>query len=303
MNTVIIAIIIALLAGTIVIVSLIKPTDAKPKKTARQPRGNKRMSGKNKSTGKFSAKSSAKARQVPNAQTTKSQLKSPSTKSSLGSTPFKTEPSFAVKQSDPVTQRAEPVVTPIQPDSDNQIQTKQVEMQLTSEQKAPLREDDADSILGLSRERKIAKPEVKAPANAPRIMLYLKAEDDKPYQGYELLQALLSNGLRFGEMNLFHRHVEKTGKGEVLFSMAAATQEGIFDLQKMGDFTCSGLILFFNLGACADSMLAFNTMLETAGELTQDLGGQVLDQQYQRLTRDTALAMRAQVEQFSLSTV
>ena len=39
-----------------------------------------------------------------------------------------------------------------------------------------------------------------------------------------LLQNILESGLRFGEMDIFHRHESMAGNGEVLFSMANALE-------------------------------------------------------------------------------
>ena len=56
------------------------------------------------------------------------------------------------------------------------------------------------------------------------IVFYLMAPEEALYAGYELLQALLSAGLRFGKQHLFHRHVHKDGRGETLFHCAQAVR-------------------------------------------------------------------------------
>jgi cell division protein ZipA len=118
------------------------------------------------------------------------------------------------------------------------------------------------------------------------ITLYLMAPDNQPYNGYELLQALLSAGLRYGKMHIFHRHEQKTGRGEVLFSLASATSPGTFDLPKMGAFSCKGLVLFFDANKMAQARKTFEIMLDTAAQLAEDLGGEVLDEHREILSEE-----------------
>ncbi len=110
------------------------------------------------------------------------------------------------------------------------------------------------------------------------LVVYVLAEPGNGYVGYELLQTLLSAGLRFGEMNIFHRYQELNSKGRILFSLASATEPGIFDIQKMGSVSVSGLCLFMKLGRVSHPYRAdLDVMLQTAYQIVDDLGGKVLD--------------------------
>lgn len=130
------------------------------------------------------------------------------------------------------------------------------------------------------------KPQVKIP---DVISVNLYASDDKPYAGYELLQALLSCGMRFGAMNLFHRHEKKTGIGPVLFSLASCTKEGVFDLAKIGAFECKGLVLFMKPAQVDDPAAVYALLLETADQLINDLGGKVLNDKLQLLNKEDVI--------------
>lgn len=122
----------------------------------------------------------------------------------------------------------------------------------------------------------------------PLLMLYLVAEKNSQFVGYELLQALLSNGMRFGNMSLFHRHQEISGKGPVLFSLANASEEGTFEIQKMGAFCGRGLCLYMHLsGNCQIDTDRFQLMLSTAKELAQDLNAKLLDDKQQSLGEES----------------
>lgn len=160
--------------------------------------------------------------------------------------------------------------------------------------------DDSDDVLGLHREPVLEVKPVRQPSTKPVevVSITLMAPQETPYTGYELLQSLLASGLRYGAMNIFHRHENKTGRGRMLFSVASVNQPGTFELPKMGSFSCPGLTLFIVLKDVPDPMKAFDTMLETARQLLEDLGGEAWDDQRQLLNMDKVSQMRARIKQF-----
>jgi cell division protein ZipA len=113
------------------------------------------------------------------------------------------------------------------------------------------------------------------------IVLQIQAFPGKPYMGYELLQTLLSLEMRFGEMNIFHRHESEYGKDTVLFSIAAATPEGTFPIDNMGSFKCPGLVVFMKFATRQKLMRRFDLMLDVARQLVEELGGEIYDDLYQ----------------------
>lgn len=130
------------------------------------------------------------------------------------------------------------------------------------------------------------------------ITLHVIAPQEYPYNGYELLQSLLASGLRYGAYNIFHRHETKTGRGRVLFSVASVNKPGTFELSKMGSFSCPGLTLFMVLKDAPDAMKAFDTLLEVAKQLAEDLGGEVWDEKRNALKKDKVAELRAYIKQF-----
>jgi cell division protein ZipA len=121
------------------------------------------------------------------------------------------------------------------------------------------------------------------------------APKGKQFAGYELLQTILANGLRFGQMSLFHRHKEPNGQGPVLFSLASATKEGTFDMNNIGGFSCTGLTLFMKLPGPKDSMAVLELMLNTARSLAEGLNGEVRDNKLRILSDASIEAYKAQV--------
>ncbi|MEO8401659.1 MAG: cell division protein ZipA C-terminal FtsZ-binding domain-containing protein [Gammaproteobacteria bacterium] len=105
------------------------------------------------------------------------------------------------------------------------------------------------------------------------LVLSVMAKTGNRFVSYELLQALSNSGMQFGEMNIFH-YYQPTAMGKLtLFSLASANKPGDFDLNNMGDFSCTGLMLFLNIGQVSDPQYAFKLMLDIANQLTDDLDG------------------------------
>lgn len=127
------------------------------------------------------------------------------------------------------------------------------------------------------------------------IAIYLIANQGQPYSGYELLQALLTAGLRFGKMNIFHRHEEVSGRGEVLFSLASVVEPGTFEMNKMGGFSSPGLVLFLRINKVKDPLKAFEIMHTTAQQLIDDLGGEICDEYRRPLTAEKIADYRSHI--------
>lgn len=125
------------------------------------------------------------------------------------------------------------------------------------------------------------------------VIFYVMAPEGNVFTGYELLQALLANGLRYGERNIFHRYETKTDVGKVMFSVASVNTPGTFELTKMGSFDCPGLALFMVLNTVTNPMTAFDVMLETARQLAEDMKGEVWGADRRPLNMDKVAQLRA----------
>lgn len=115
------------------------------------------------------------------------------------------------------------------------------------------------------------------------LSLYVMASNHRLFQSYELLQAISVNGFHYGKMQIFHCHENKSDpQSPILFSLANAIEPGFFDLNAMGSFSCPGLTLFMRLDKRENLNNCFYAMLETAKQLADDLGGEVLDESRKR---------------------
>lgn len=147
---------------------------------------------------------------------------------------------------------------------------------------------DAGSISSLNKENPLESSPVVAIDDVGLqdkfIVIHVFAKEGQQFVGYELLQAILASGLRFGAMDIFHRYQDLAGKGPILFSLACATEPGTFEMQKMGGFSCTGLTLFFRLtNQVQDDLDRFELLLETARQLAEDLGGKLCNEHRQIL--------------------
>ena len=109
------------------------------------------------------------------------------------------------------------------------------------------------------------------------LVLNVKAPEDREISGATLLPMLLTLGLKFGEQDIFHRHVNTNGKGPVLFSLANLFKPGVFDIDNIETFSTRGLSLFMMLPIEGDPQQVFNMMHNAARKLADEFNCQILD--------------------------
>lgn len=166
-------------------------------------------------------------------------------------------------------------------------------------------EQKSTSFDPASREVKstVVKPRTDRNANITNlsmeiICLIILAPLDRPHSGYELLQSLLSAGLRYGPMNIFHRFDDSNGRGKILFSVASVEEPGTFEINKMGGYSGKGLMMFLRFSSNKDLTAAFEIMLDTAKQLVEDLGGHILDDEKQSLSNEKIEKWRKKIANF-----
>lgn len=119
--------------------------------------------------------------------------------------------------------------------------------------------------------------------------------DNHLMSGAALLPSLLTLGLKYGDMNIFHRHQDNAGNGKVTFSLANMLNPGTFDLDAMESFATQGVSLFMTLPNAGDPFEVFNQMMAAARHLSQEFNAQILD--------DKRCVMTAQTEQHYMTKI
>ncbi len=154
---------------------------------------------------------------------------------------------------------------------------------------------------GFGFRRRDSEPEA-APASertAQEVLaIYVVARDGECFKGQDLLQLLLACDLRFGKMNIFHRHEKSGGRGAVQFSVANIAEPGTFDLDRMEEVTTPGVCLFLVLPGPEAPYKAFDYMVETAQVLVKHLDGELRDDAHSALTRQTLEHCRQRIRDF-----
>ncbi|HSC69246.1 MAG TPA: cell division protein ZipA [Cellvibrio sp.] len=139
----------------------------------------------------------------------------------------------------------------------------------------------------------------KQPAEPEEVLIInIMAHKGEMFNGSELLDIVLQCGMRYGSMDIFHRHSDTKGEGALLFSMANMVKPGTFDLDAMDEFETPGVSLFMTLPINADSMQSFDLMADTARAIAETLGGELKDEQRSVMTRQTLEHCRQRIRDF-----
>lgn len=129
------------------------------------------------------------------------------------------------------------------------------------------------------------------------LVLTVLAPHGKPWSGDSLRNALEAEGLRHGEMNIFHFHHPQYK--DAVFSVANAMEPGVFDLPTMSELETPGITLFCQLPGPLENEVAFDFMLDKARALAGQLGGHVCDDRRNPLTAQTVSHYHDRIETFS----
>lgn len=118
-------------------------------------------------------------------------------------------------------------------------------------------------------------------------------------QGAILLQQMTELGFKFGDFDIFHRHVDTAGNGAVLFSLANMYNPGSFNIDTIETFQTDGVALFLALPIKSNSLQAFTMMHNAAVKLAAAVArGQVLDEHRNPLTRQAVQHIHQRIREF-----
>jgi cell division protein ZipA len=132
------------------------------------------------------------------------------------------------------------------------------------------------------------------------LVLNVTAKDGRVFAGDDLLQVLITSGLKFGEMNIFHKRLSKEQQSTVIFSVANMLNPGTFDLNNMDEFTTLGISFFLALPTPINNLDAFEQMLGVAQEIRDTLGGDLKDDHRNGMTGQTIEHYRQRIRDFEL---
>ena len=129
------------------------------------------------------------------------------------------------------------------------------------------------------------------------LVVNLIAPRGHKFNGEDLVNGLRKQGLRYGDMSIFHR-LNPLTKAK-LYSVANIVEPGTFDLADLETLSSPGISFFLQLPGPDQASDAFEDMLTTARNLSSELGGELRDEQLSVLTRQTAEHMRERIAEYA----
>lgn len=113
------------------------------------------------------------------------------------------------------------------------------------------------------------------------------SKEESYLRGHQLLQFFLTSGFRYGEKEIFHRHLNSDGTGPILFSIANMMSPGTFNPPKMKQFHCEG-VSFFMTAPNQDINIkeSFDMMLTAVQQMADEFDCLVLNAERKPLTVD-----------------
>ncbi len=136
------------------------------------------------------------------------------------------------------------------------------------------------------------------PSEAPQaqiVVMHVVAPKEQPFAGKALLKAFHVHGLRFGELQIFHR-LPKDGAQRPIFSVANIAKPGTLIPEELVAAQVPGLTLFMQLPTVVDAVAAYDEMVHCAQHLASVLGGKIMDAQLNDMTPDMLSAQREQLK-------
>lgn len=162
-------------------------------------------------------------------------------------------------------------------------------------------DDEINEVNILTEEKK--KNTVKSdPASEEKEMLiifYLLASNSGILKGSQIIDALTSVGMHYGDMKVFHYYDDDLkNQKKTVFSVANIEEPGWFDLVTINQVSTPGITIFMNLPVSMGSVKAFDAMLGVIDQLLKILPVTLKDKKHDKISRQTLAHLREEVVEF-----
>lgn len=132
------------------------------------------------------------------------------------------------------------------------------------------------------------------------VALTIMATESQMFTGRAIRQALEKQEMRFGDMQIYHRY-SLNNRRQILFSVANILDPGTLLPDQLVSMKTPGLLVFTRLPGPINGLSIFDSMLETAQELTAYLGGTLCDEKREPITDIHLESMRNRIFELNLS--
>ncbi|MDQ7016296.1 MAG: cell division protein ZipA C-terminal FtsZ-binding domain-containing protein [Gammaproteobacteria bacterium] len=126
------------------------------------------------------------------------------------------------------------------------------------------------------------------------ISLHVAALGEATFSGLDLTAIFTARNYKYGKMAIFH----EVHGNEIIYSIANMVEPGIFILDDMDELQTPGITLFISLPAPLSATVVFDAMLNEAISLSQELGGQLRDDQHSTLTNQRVTQIQDELREY-----
>ena len=128
------------------------------------------------------------------------------------------------------------------------------------------------------------------------VVVSVRDSKGERWNGSKVIEVLLRHGLKYGDMNIFHR-VDATGVTQ--FSVANAVEPGSFDLADIKEMATPGVTMFLSIRGPNEPLGAYDDMLAVAQATAETLGGELRDEHMNLITSQVVEHYRQQIIEFA----
>jgi hypothetical protein len=127
------------------------------------------------------------------------------------------------------------------------------------------------------------------------VALIVAPTEETDILGPQLHAALAAQGLKFGEGEVYHRHIG----GRIVYSVSSLLKPGKLIPAEAENFSTKGLTVVLNLPGPVTPAVAFDDMLSTTRAIATALKLEIFDARRERVTDEVGKKLRGEVEDWA----
>lgn len=130
------------------------------------------------------------------------------------------------------------------------------------------------------------------------VTMFVAANSGETFAGPDIIVAAEKTGLTYGHLGIFHRMAAFSSEFGAVFSVANMVRPGRFEMAQIKALKSPGLTLFMVLPNAKSALDAWDMMLPTAQRLAELLGGIVLDEERNAMSRQRIQHIRDELRAY-----